>query len=540
MDLLTFEQLWQRSVAAHGDRTFLLFRDRQRTDAEWTYAEFDRLVTAAAARLEELGASRERPVHLCVGNCPAFVLLWLAASRIGTWIVPVDPTSGARELQHQAERTSPAVTFIAAEHADAAAALSNPVVALEQTADDLRHGGPLVPEHGGEPGARQAPAPLERLAVMFTSGTTSQPKGVVLTQANYGYTGRTMAELSGLRPHHRWLVTLPLFHANAQFYCFASAIATGASVALTSSFSASGWVDDASALRATHASLFAAPIRMILSKQADRPATAEGPQLSLTHVWFAQNLSHAHYEAFARLCGVLPRQLYGMTETTAVVACQPPGREGPDSIGPVIPGRRIRIHRLAETDAAGAEARPESAEALAAATRSDEDRPGLLQVYGRRGVELFREYLDAPEVTRRAFASSAGEEAHDDDLPEVLFTTGDLVTSDASGVLRFAGRSDDIIKVAGENISLAEVEAVLAEAPGVLEVAVVSEADPIRDAVPVAHVVAQDPAHPPLEAELMQYAAQHLPKAARPHRWKWLEALPRTSVGKIRRHALRQ
>lgn len=114
------------------------------------------------------------------------------------------------------------------------------------------------------------------------------------------------------------------------------------------------------------------------------------------------------------------------------------------------------------------------------------------------------------------------------------------MTRDASGVLRFAGRSDDIIKVAGENVSLAEVEAVLAEAPGVLEVAVVSEADPIRDAVPVAHVVAQDPARPPSEEELTRYAAERLPKAARPRRWTWLEALPRTSVGKIRRHALRQ
>ncbi len=110
---------------------------------------------------------------------------------------------------------------------------------------------------------------------MFTSGTTSEPKGVVLTQHNYAHVADTMSAIVGLRPEHRWLVTLPLFHANAQYYCIAPAIAVGASVALTSAFSASQWLRQARDLSATHASLFAAPIRMILARRpADAPAAA--------------------------------------------------------------------------------------------------------------------------------------------------------------------------------------------------------------------------------------------------------------------------
>ena len=76
------------------------------------------------------------------------------------------------------------------------------------------------------------PSPLDRAAVMFTSGTTGAPKGVEITQANYAFAGAIMAGACGLAAEHRQLVVLPMFHANAQYYSFASAIAVGASVAL--------------------------------------------------------------------------------------------------------------------------------------------------------------------------------------------------------------------------------------------------------------------------------------------------------------------
>src|SRR5260370_29891177 len=129
------------------------------------------------------------------------------------------------------------------------------------------------------------------LGLMFTSGTTSAAKCVMVTQANYAFAGDVMAGASAMRSSDRYLVVLPLFHANAQYYSFAPAIAAGASVALMHTFSASGFLTQAARHEATHASLFTAPMRMILARGVPVPG------LRLTHCWYAQNLTSEQHEA---------------------------------------------------------------------------------------------------------------------------------------------------------------------------------------------------------------------------------------------------
>jgi crotonobetaine/carnitine-CoA ligase len=151
----------------------------------------------------------------------------------------------------------------------------------------------------------------------------------------------------------------------------------------------------------------------------------------------------------------------------------------------------------------------------------------MIMLAGERGVDLFAEYLDDPATTARSFRT--------DDDGTTWFLTGDLARRTDGGALQFVGRADDVIKVAGENVSLTEVEAILAQAPGVLEVAVVARADEIRDQVPVAYVVARDRADPPTTADLAAWASGQLAPQARPREWHFIESLPRTSVGKVRR-----
>lgn len=505
----TFADLWESALEKHGPSPFLVFSGTDEV-VSWTYAEFDRLVELTESALKDKGVRPGNAIHLCLKNCPGFIAVWLAAARIGAWIVPVDPHSSSRDIANQVRRTAPALGICAAERAgtyrEGVGELPLQIIELTETSEDLlKEGSALL---GAAPAESTAVVdPRQRLSIMFTSGTTSAPKGVELTQANYAYVGRAMAEAACLEAHHRWLVTLPLFHANAQYYCFASAIAVGASVALTARFSASRWVQQSLELDATHASLFAAPMRMILAR------TSEDQQRGrLQHVWFAQSLARRHHLEFAELAGCVPRQLYGMTETVAIVThdrSEPPVH---DQIGEVLGGRRAELRD------------PISLNPV------DPGTPGIIALAGTRGEDLFVGYLDDEATTSRAFVT--------DDEGREWFLTGDLAVESSGGVWSFVGRVDDVIKVAGENVSLTEVEAAVAEAPGVLEAAVVPRDDETRDVVPIAYVVPRGKQVDLSPEALQDWAEKNLPPASRPREWNVIDELPRTSVGKLRRFKL--
>jgi len=343
--------------------------------------------------------------------------------------------------------------------------------------------------------------PSDRTAVMFTSGTTGRPKGVEVTQANYAFAGKVMAEAAELTAADRQLVVLPLFHANAQYYSFASAVWVGASVALMATFSASRFLEQAARHEATAASLFAAPIRMILA----RGEPVDG--LRLRHCWYAQNITRDQFATMSDWFGCKPRQLYGMTETIPAVLTDESADPDPASMGRVSPGCEVDVQ-----DADGRSVAP--------------GEVGEVVVGGERGVTLFAGYLDAAEITEASFRGR-------------WFLTGDRAVRDADGRHYFQGRRSDVLKVAGENVSIVEVEEVLADHPGVLEAAVVGRPDPVRDEVPVAFVVALPGREPPSVAELEAWCEDRLGKAKRPAEITLIDELPRTSVGKIRKFLLR-
>lgn len=503
----TFAASWTRAVDRRAGATFLVFEGPGGATHEWTYGEFDDVVARVAHCLVEMGVHHGAGVHLALTNSPAFVAIWLASARLGAFIVPSDPMASAPELIGHIDRTTPAVGVCSTSRADtygaavAGASWSMPYLAVDE-AD-------VVLDVVGTRCLEQWPSvePLDRAAIMFTSGTTGRPKGVEITQANYAFAGRTMAEAAGLAPEHRQLVVLPMFHANAQYYSVASAIWVGASVALIHTFSATGFLRQAAEHRATHASLFAAPIRMILARGAE-PVVG----VRLQHCWYAMNISDAQHRTLTDLVGCRPRQLYGMTETIPAVLSD--GREAPvpSSMGFVTSSCIVDVQR-------------------ADGTSSPVGEVGEIVVGGQPGVTLFAGYLDDPVTTAESYRTDASGVR--------WFLTGDRARRDPIGRFTFDGRRGDVLKVAGENVSIVEVEQVLSSHPYVLEAAVVGRPDDVRDEVPVAFVVARDPSCPPTVAELDAWCAQRLGKAKRPRDITLIDELPRTSVGKIRKFLLR-
>ncbi len=493
----TFAKVWAGAVASRADSAFLTFEASDGTITDWTYGEFDTIVARMATELASHDVGPGASVHLALTNSPTFIAVWIATVRLGGWIVPSDPMGRTAEFVDHIERTKPVAGFFARDRADAYTPAAGDIALFPIDESDAELD--WLPQ---EPFSDwPTPGPLDRAAVMFTSGTTGRPKGVVISQANYAFAGKVMAEAAALTDVDRHIVVLPMFHANAQYYSFASAVWAGASVALMHTFSASGFLPQAARHSATCASLFAAPLRMILA----RGTKTDGVQLR--HCWFAQNISSIQYAKVADWFGCKPRQLYGMTETIPAVLSDRVAQPQPHSMGFVTAGCTVEIQ-----DADGDE--------------TPVGEVGEIVVGGVPGTTLFSEYLDDPETTSSSFRGA-------------WFCTGDRASRDAGGRFFFDGRRSDVLKVAGENVSTVEVEAVLTAHPAVLEASVVGAPDPVRDEVPVAFVVAADEATPPSVADLHEWCEARLGKAKQPRDITLLDELPRTSVGKIRKFMLK-
>ena len=500
-DRATFAARWRQAVAAAGERPFLRWEDADGRVTDWTYEEFDRLVSIVAGKLVACGVRPGASVHLALANSPAFVSVWLAATLLGVRMIPSDPKATVRELRGHISRTGPTVGICAVERADVyrEAAVGGPEVLVVDEPDPEVNALRASPANWSDIGH---PQPRDPAAIMFTSGTTSEPKGVEVTQANYAFAGDVMASAAALSRFDCQLVVLPMFHANAQYYSFASAISVGASVALMHTFSATRFLEQATRHEASHASLFAAPMRMILARGA---VPVEG--IRLEHLWYAQNVTEEQYEQLGRLFGCRPRQLYGMTETIPAVLTNRALAPIPDSMG--IPTLGCQVDLKGQ----------ESSEPVPAG------EVGEVVVRGTPGTTLFAGYLDDPSTTAASFRDG-------------WFRTGDLARRDEQGNFYFEGRRSDVLKVSGENVSVVEVEAVLAQHTSVLEAAVVGEPDPVRDEVPIAYVV-QQPGKPLLDLdEVGAWCSERLSPAKRPRRIELIEELPRTSVGKIRKFML--
>lgn len=503
----TTAALVAQHAAADPDALFLIAVDESQPAREITYAEQWARVQRTAATLAGLGVRRGDRVHLQAGNCPEFYDVWFATSLLGAAMVPTNPLSTVDELRHVLIDAHPAVSLAPADVLpqvrEASAGLSG-LRMLALDGDDM-HSSATSSISCAASAVPQPCAIAEHdvAAILYTSGTTSRPKGVQVTHSNYAAVGGAVARHLHIAASDRWLVALPLFHANAQYYCTMSALVTGASIVLAARFSASGWAHQAAVHGATLGSLFAAPIRMILANEPD-PIEREN---SLRAVVFAQNLTDEQAAGFERRFGTRLLQLYGMTETVLPPTMNPDSEHRRwDSIGQPLADVELAI--LDERD------QPVPVGAV-----------GELCVGGDPGHTIAAGYYRRPEATAETFADG-------------WLHTGDLVHAGRDGFVYFVDRAKDMIKRSGENVAASEVERVINEYPGVAESAAVGVPDPVRDEAIVAYVVLK-PDDPASEDQLLAWCRARLAHFKVPDRCRFLKALPRTSVGKIRKQALR-
>jgi carnitine-CoA ligase len=493
----TVADLLRAGAAAHPDRVLLVNEDPPGAVTSFTWRDVIEHASGVAEMLADAGARPGDRIHLHLVNRPEFLFAWFGAALGGYSIVPTNTNSTAEEIAfitgHAETRIS--VTeeaYLETVHAAHADATDATVLCCER--DDLF--GAFAADHGTSVRSE------DELGIIYTSGTTSRPKGAIVTNANYLFVGEVYAKAVALSPDDRLIVALPLFHANAQYYSTMGALTARATIVLLPRFSASRYILQCAAHEATIGSLFSAPIRMILAHDA----AARTRDHKLRAVLFAQNLSDAELDQWEREVGAPLMQMYGMTETIGPPLLNPIwGEHKPDAVGRVTLGYTCRVVDDEGNDVELGER-------------------GELWVGGVPGVSLIAGYLHDDEITATAMGDG-------------WLRTGDVVVVDEDGYFAFVDRNKDMIKRAGENVAASEVEAVLLDHPAVAETAVVGVPDELREEAIIAFVVPRGEGA--TEEELIEWCAGRLAKFRVPSEVATVGELPRTPVGKIQKHLLR-
>ena len=480
------------------DRTFLIFEDAIGSTARWTWREFDALVNRAAHLLLARGLRPRDKFNLHLGNCPEFLLFWMAAAKTGTVVVPTNPVSSAEEMAYILAHSEARLAVTEAQYAAAVHAVAARCPAL----GGVLEARPLEPLLAELPSTAPdiAVTSLDEISMQYTSGTTSKPKGVLLTHANYIFGGEAMSKSMRVGPTDRHLIVLPLFHAGAQLHAFLPMLLAGGSVALMERFSATRFVEQAIRHEATLAALFAAPIRMLL---AQPPSPREG-QTRLRAVSYAQNVTPQQFEEWHERFGAALLQIWGMTETMSLPLMQPldlPRK--PLSMGMPVLGYECKV-----VDPDGKEVAPGTV--------------GELVVTGVPGVSLMKGYFKNEQATAET-------------LRDGWLWSGDQAYMDDDGCFFFVDRKKDMIKRAGENVSASEVEETLKQHAAVFDAAVVAVPDPVRDQAIKAFVIVKD-GGATTAAELIAWCRERLSPFKVPEIVEFRDVFPRTSVGKIQKH----
>ena len=451
--------------------------------------QFAAAVERLSGGLASLGVRAGDVVATMLPNCVEMVLTLFAAWRMGAAVTPVNPVLTAAEAAYQLADSGAKVVI-----ADAASAgkLPRADVRVIQVEDVGGLDGPPPP-----PRAEAGDLAL----LVYTSGTTGRPKGVMLDHANLAaMTGQILTALE-LTAAARVLLVLPLFHVNGIMLSVVSPLAAGGSTVILGRFDPKTFWQQVEQHRPTYFS--AVPTIYLVLNSLPPQVRPDLSSLQFVICGAAPMPTNAIHE-FERRYRVPIVEGYGLSEGTVASTINPlHGKHKPGTVGLPFPGQEVAI-----------------------AGDAGQHLPyGEIGEVIIRGANVMRGYLGKPEATAKA-------------LRDGWLHTGDVGYLDADGYLVLVDRKKDMIIRGGENIYPKEVENVLHQHPAIHEAAVVGRPDPVYGEQPVAYAVLRPGAHATPD-ELIEHCRASLAKFKIPRGLYLMDSLPKNTIGKILKEPLR-
>lgn len=485
--------MFAASLEGRAARHALDYERMDGTLASLTFGEVDARASHMAAALSSRGLRTGDRCVVHLANRVEFIDLFLACLRLGVVFVPVNVLYRGRELSHIVSDSEPTLIVTSEEHSALFGGDSR-VFSIERfnVIPKAAHETPMAPGDAGDAGDA-APA-----VIIYTSGTTGKAKGAVLTRGNLAANAAHVVDAWRITADDRYLAVLPLFHVHGLGNGICSWLASGCAMRLVERFEiarAAAWFDEfkptlffgvptvyVRLLELTPAmqKQMGEPMRLFVSGSAPLPAQV----MEDFHVRFGHR--------------ILER--YGMSETLMNIGNPYDGERRPGCIG--FPFANVEARIVDESAAPVAD-----------------NTVGQLEV---RGPNVFAEYWRNAEATAKAFRDG-------------WFRTGDMAERSHDGYYTLRGRASDLIISGGFNIYPREIEELLLDQPGVLEVAVVGADDARRGEVVIAYIVADGDVS---DDALRTACASSLASFKTPRAFIRVDSLPRTALGKIQRHLL--
>jgi len=501
-----------RKLSQHSpDRTAILYEGRS-----ISYGELAGAAGGLAMVLADGGAGRGDRVAYIGLNSPTFLTTFLAATWIGAVFVPVDFRLAADEVRHVLDDSAAHTLVVEAGHRTVADLASERIPVRQRLLVDNDPAVGVEGESGPQwislSSAVTAAATLgdpqpchdQDVAMLaYTSGTTGRAKGVTISHGSLWWNGANLDCVADMRADDVNLVVAPLFHT-APLGCFTlRSLVRGGTNVVCRSFDAAQTLADLVELRVN--TFFAVPAMYTAIARLPGFASADLSGLR-TAVVAGAPAPPALIVKYADR-GVLLQQGYGLTETL-FSTCLPAvkTRQKIGSVGVALPFTEIR---LAAED-----------------TGHELTEPGIHGEICMRGPTVTQGYWNNAAATVAAFDAGG------------WFHSGDIGYFDGDGFLYIVDRIKDMIIVGGDNVYLADVERVLINFPGILDVAVVGVPDETWGERIVAVLSCPDGVLPSL-AEIRRFAEPHLASYKLPSRLHAIEAVPRNVMGKIDRNAIR-